>query len=181
MAENQRNRRGFAPVMNDSLARDLSRQRQTASRGSAAPQQTPDVRPGAETEIQYGLAYRRMAFVPTAAALFAVAMFLFVTVVQTRVEISHLNREIYTLERDITVASEEHDALEIRYESAFNFTELEDYAVLNLGMQRPRDEQIYSLSSSSSDHAVAVAEQNRSHGMLDRASDFFAELRSYFR
>lgn len=177
MAENERTRRRTAPVVNDSLARDLSRQ--TARRSSTAPQQRPEQQTRPETQPQVGLAFRRMSVKPVAIALLAVAMFLGVYSYRIHAQIVEVNREIYLLEKEMEVAAEEQDTLEIRYESAFNFTQLEDYAVTTLGMQRPRDEQIYYLTSNTEDHAVAVAERSSSHGLLDRMTDFISELRSY--
>ena len=43
------------------------------------------------------------------------------------------------------------------------------------------DEQIYYLSHSSEDHAVAVLERSRSNGLVDRLDDFLSELLAYFR
>ena len=179
MANHDTSRRSNAPVMNDSLAYDLSRQGQAAQRYSTAPKQKPQARPEPQARPTARPAFRVMAVKPAAIVMLALALFIGVCAYRLHAQIIQVNRDLYRLE--LRTVTEAQDELEIRYESAFNFTQLEDYAVRTLGMQRPRDEQIYYLTSSAEDHAVAVAERNSSHGLVDRLGDFFSELWSYFR
>lgn len=184
MAQNQPSRRRRTPVMPDSMAYDLSRPSQDTMRYStAAPQLQPKPRPQTRPQAQPAPrpAFRVMSVAPAAVVLFLAALVLWIVSLQVRTQITQAQREVYRLESELRAVEQVQDELEIEYESAFNFTKLEDYAVSTLGMQRPRDEQIYFLSHSSEDHAVAVLERSRSNGLVDRLDDFFSELLAYFR
>ena len=184
MAQNQPSRRRRTPVMPDSMAYDLSRPSQDTMRYStAAPQLQPKPRPQTRPQAQPAPrpAFRVMSVAPAAVVLFLAALVLWIFSLQVQTQITQAQREVYRLESELRAVEQVQDELEIEYESAFNFTKLEDYAVSTLGMQRPRDEQIYFLSHSSEDHAVAVLERSRSNGLVDRLDDFFSELLAYFR
>ena len=185
MAQPQSNRRRTVPITNDNLAYDLARPSQTAERYSTAPQTKPrhQARPQSQPRPQSAsrAAFRVMAVAPAAVVLFAVAVVLWIFTLQTRTEITQVQRDVYRLESELRAVDQVRDELQIQYESAFNFTQLEDYAVRTLGMQRPRDEQVYFLSHSSEDHAVAVAERAKSNGLVDRLDDFLSDFLAYFR
>ncbi len=184
MAQPQPSRRRRTPVMPDSMAYDLSRPSQDTMRYSTAapqlqPKQKPKTRPQAQPSPRP--AFRVMSVAPTAVALFLIALVIWTLSLQVRTQITQAQQEVYRLESELRAVEQVQDELEIEYESAFNFTKLEDYAVTTLGMQRPRDEQIYFLSHESEDHAVAVLERSRSNGLVDRLDDFLSELLAYFR
>ena len=184
MAQPQPSRRRRTPVMPDSMAYDLSRPSQDTMRYSTAapqlqPKQKPKTRPKAQPAPRP--AFRVMSVAPTAVVLFLAALMIWTFSLQVRTQITQAQQEVYRLESELRAVEQVQDELEIEYESAFNFTKLEDYAVTTLGMQRPRDEQIYFLSHDSEDHAVAVLERSRSNGLIDRLDDFLSDLLAYFR
>ena len=184
MAQSQQPRRRRTPVMPDSMAYDLSRPSQDTMRYStAAPQLQPKQKPRTRPQAQPALrpAFRVMSVAPAAVAIFLAGLVIWIFSLQLRTQITEVQQEIYRLESELRTVEQVQDELEIDYESAFNFTKLEDYAVTTLGMQRPRDEQIYYLSHESEDHAVAVLERSRSNGLVDRLDDFLSELLAYFR
>ena len=183
MAQSQQPRRRRTPVMPDSMAYDLSRPSQDTMRYStAAPQFQPKQKPKMPpTQPALRPAFRVMSVAPTAVVLFLAALVIWTFSLQLRTQITETQQEIYRLESELRTVEQVQDELEIDYESAFNFTKLEDYAVTTLGMQRPRDEQIYYLSHESEDHAVAVLERSRSNGLVDRLDDFLSGLLAYFR
>lgn len=186
MAQYQPSGRRRTPVMPDSMAYDLSRPSQDTMRYStAAPELQPKPRQKQRQRTREQTAprpvFRVMSVAPTAVALFLAALLIWTFTLQTRAQITQAQQEVYRLESELRAVEQVQDELEIDYESAFNFTKLEDYAVSTLGMQRPRDEQIYYLSHSSEDHAVAVLERSRSHGIIDRLDDVLSELLAYFR
>ena len=184
MAQPQPSRRRRTPVMPDSMAYDLSRPSQDTMRYStAAPELQPKQRPKNRRQQQPALRprFRVMSVAPTAVVLFLAALVIWTFSLQTRTQITQAQQEVYRLENELRTVEQVQDELEIEYESAFNFTKLEDYAVTTLGMQRPRDEQVYFLSHESEDHAVAVLERSRSNGLVDRLDDFLSELLAYFR
>ena len=184
MAQSQPSRRRRTPVMPDSMSYDLSRPSQDTMRYStAAPQLQPKQQPKTRPQVQSAPrpAFRVMSVAPTAVVLFLIALVIWTFSLQVRTQITQAQQEVYRLESELRAVEQVQDELEIEYESAFNFTKLEDYAVTTLGMQRPRDEQIYFLSHESEDHAVAVLERSRSNGLVDRLDDFLSELLAYFR
>ena len=121
-----------------------------------------------------------MSVAPTAVVLFLAALAIWTFSLQVRTQITQAQQEVYRLESELRAVEQVQDELEIEYESAFNFTKLEDYAVTTLGMQRPRDEQVYFLSQETEDHAVAVAHNANANTLMDRFSDFVSDLLSYF-
>lgn len=184
MAQSQQPRRRRTPVMPDSMAYDLSRPSQDTMRYStAAPQLQPKQKPRTRPQAQPALrpAFRVMSVAPAAVAIFLAGLVVWIFSLQLRTQITEVQQEIYRLESELRTVEQVQDELEIDYESAFNFTKLEDYAVTTLGMQRPRDEQIYFLTHESEDHAVAVLERSRSNGLVDRLDDFLSGLLAYFR
>ena len=184
MAQPQPSRRRRTPVMPDSMAYDLSRPSQDTMRYStAAPQLQPKQKPRTRPQAQPALrpAFRVMSVAPAAVAIFLAGLVIWIFSLQLRTQITEVQQEIYRLESELRTVEQVQDELEIDYESAFNFTKLEDYAVTTLGMQRPRDEQIYFLTHESEDHAVAVLERSRSNGLVDRLDDFLSGLLAYFR
>ena len=74
----------------------------------------------------------------------------------------------------------EQAKLQIAYESAFNLTEIEEYATAQLGMQKPTADQIYYIDTSSPDKAVIV-QQTEEDSFVDRVSDFLMGIGEYFR
>ena len=184
MAQPQQPRRRRTPVMPDSMAYDLSRPSQDTMRYStAAPELQPKPKRKTRPQAQPALRprFRVMAVAPTAIVLFLMALVVWTLSLQVRTQITQAQQEVYRLESELRTVEQVQDELEIEYESAFNFTKLEDYAVTTLGMQRPRDEQIYFLSHESEDHAVAVLERSRSNGFIDRLDDVLSDLLAYFR
>ena len=182
MARTDENRRRTAPFMTGSVAYDLSRQSQAAEKYSTAPELNPrPERRRREQAAPRPAAHRVMAVAPTAIVLSLIALVFWVFTLQVKTQISQAQTEIYHLESELRAVEQVQDELEIQYESAFSFTQMEDYAVGTLGMQRPRDEQIYYLSHTAEDHPVAVAHNASANGLVDRFSDLVSELVSYFR
>ena len=73
--------------------------------------------------------------------------------------------------------------LRIDYESAFNLTEIEDYAIHELGMQKPRSDQLYYISSSDAADTAVVLDQTAAEplSLADRFGDFLTSIVEYFR
>lgn len=182
MADNRNPRRRNTPFMSDSMAYDLPLQTGAAERYSTASQTRPKTKPKQIPQAaSRPAAHAQMVVRPAAVVLALISLAVWVFTLQVKTEISQAQTEVYRLESELAVVQQEQDDLRIRYESAFCFTELEDYAVNMLGMQRPRDEQIFYLSQKTEDHAVAVAARATAGGLVDRFGDFVADLMSYFK
>ena len=83
------------------------------------------------------------------------------------------------LETRLQELKTEQTKLRIRYESAFNLAEIEEYASSELGMQKPNANQIAYIDTSAPDKAVVI-EDGSETGFVDRVSDFLSGLGAYF-
>lgn len=68
---------------------------------------------------------------------FAIAAVLIVFSLVARVQLSQASAQVSALEDQYAELQEQQTRLRIDYESAFNLTEIEDYAIHELGMQKP--------------------------------------------
>lgn len=108
-----------------------------------------------------------------------VAVALVVISLLARVQLNALSNECAALESSIASLESEQSKLLIAYESAFNLTEIEDYAVDTLGMGKPRSDQIYYISGDTQDRAVLLGE-GEDVGFADRVGDLISSFASYF-
>lgn len=114
---------------------------------------------------------------------FAIAAVLIIVSLVARVQLSQASAEVSTLEDQYTELQEQQTRLRIDYESAFNLTEIEDYAIHELGMQKPRSDQLYYISSSDAADTAVVLDQSAAEplSLADRLGDFFSSILEYFR
>lgn len=106
---------------------------------------------------------------------------LLVFMLMARIQFTTVSDNAVALEQKLSDLQVEQTRLLIDYESVFNMTEIEEYATSVLGMQRPRDEQIYYLNSSVPDKAEVFEETDEKKGPLDRLLDMLASIGEYFR
>ena len=125
----------------------------------------------------------KQAIAPMAVLGFAIAAVLLVISLVARVQLSQASAQVSALEDQYTQLQEDQTRLRIDYESAFNLTEIEDYAIHELGMQKPRSDQLYYISSSDATDTAVVLDQNAAEplSLADRLGDFFSSIVEYFR
>ena len=121
----------------------------------------------------------RQSVSPFAIIGYLCAAALLVFTLMAKIQLTAVTDESAHLEAQLSELQVAQNRLLIDYERAFNLTEIEEYATNALGMQRPRDEQLYYLSSSVPDKAVIMEGDNVSFG--DRIFDLLASLSEYFR
>lgn len=97
----------------------------------------------------------------------------------TRVQLTQVSESCVELEDSIAELQDDRSKLLIAYESAFNLTEIEDYAINTLGMQKPRSDQIYYVSGSAQDKAVVLGAASEPEGVADRVGDFLSAAAEY--
>ena len=105
----------------------------------------------------------------------AVAMLVFCLI--ARIEFTTVSAEAAELQSQLNQLTEDNSRLTIKYESALNLAEVEDYAVNTLGMQRPSTDQIIYVNGSAQNRAEVVnpnTEQIRQQ--LDQAAASIAGL-----
>lgn len=112
---------------------------------------------------------------------FACAAVLLIFTLMAKINLTVVTDEAAALEKQLNALELEQNRLLIKYESVFNRTEIEEYAVGSLGMQRPRQEQIVYINSSAPDKAVVLEEESSSKGILDSISDVLGLIGEYFK
>lgn len=172
---------GEVPVYG-SLAYDLNYPGFYQNDSYAAPR-TPTARPETRERTETARRVRsqrrsRQSIAPTAIIGLVAAAFLFVTGITAQVNLLRVSNESVELESRLRELKEEEAKLRIAYESAFNLAEIEEYATLRLGMQKPNTSQIAYIDTSAPDKAVVVTEEDS--GFVDRVSDFLSGLGAYF-
>ena len=181
MAATAVKRRYGQGAVNGSLAYDFNNPELYREQYSTAP--TPTARPDTRTQTRVRTRARtvvrtRQSIAPTSILGVMVAAFLFVTAIMAQATLVGLSSESVKLENELTALEEQQAKLRIAYESAFNMSDIEDYAVRSLGMQRPRADQIYYIDTAAPDKAVVVA-GSQNGGLVDRVSDFISGFGAY--
>lgn len=166
-------------AVNGSLAYDLSRPAAEEYLYSA-PVDIPAAPRVTERVVPETVAVPKQAISPFAVLGFALAAVVLVISLMARTQLTVASQQVSDLESQYAALQDEQDKLLIRYESAFNLTEIEDYAIHELGMQKPRSDQMYYINSSAQDRAVVLGEQAQDVGLADRFGDFLSSLVEYF-
>ena len=126
---------------------------------STAPVDLPHAPRPTETVVPESAPRPKQAIAPMAVLGFAIAAVLIVFSLVARVQLSQASAQVSALEDQYAQLQEQQTRLRIDYESAFNLTEIEDYAIHELGMQKPRSDQLYYISSSDAADTAVVLDQ----------------------
>ena len=147
-----------------------------------APEQTaPQTQERAKTAARPGAHARsRQAVYPLAILGILVSAVLFVIAIMAQIQLFDISSKTVELEGRLKELKTEQTRLQIAYEGAFNLTEIEQYAISNLGMQKPSADQIFYIDTSSPDRAVII-NQASNDGFFGRVSDFLSGIGAYFR
>ena len=174
MASPASKKRNTAP-MDGNAAYDLHSTAAEEYRYSA-PVEMPHAPRTTEAVVPESVPTPKQAIAPLAVLGFAIAAVLIVVSLVARVQLSQASAEVSALEDQYTQLQEQQTRLRIDY------TEIEDYAIHELGMQKPRSDQLYYISSDATDTAV-VLDQNAAEplSLADRLGDFFSSILEYFR
>lgn len=171
-----------------SLAYDFNHPELYAGEEYSAPQrergQTPAAKPQAQTRVhtraraQHAV-HTKQGIAPLSLLGGLVAAFLLITAITAQVQLLAVSGGSVALESQLAELEETQAKLRIRYESTFNLSEIEDYAVAELGMQKPTADQIAYIDTSAPDKAVVI-DDGSGDGFVDRASDFLSDFGAYF-
>ena len=150
---------------------------------STAPVDLPHAPRPTETVVPESAPRPKQAIAPMAVLGFAIAAVLIVFSLVARVQLSQASAQVSALEDQYAQLQEQQTRLRIDYESAFNLTEIEDYAIHELGMQKPRSDQLYYISSSDAADTAVVLDQTAAEplSLADRFGDFLTSIVEYFR
>lgn len=163
----------------DSLAYELTQPVEEEYFYSVDPEDLPEA-PELEAPVAKALPVPRQSVSPGAILGAAAAVVMVVFLVMAQVRMSIANKDVLALENQIKTLQAQQDDLEISYETAFNLTELEDYAVNELGMQKPRSDQIYYVNGAGEDRTVILDDAARQSSWADRVGDFLCRIAEYF-
>lgn len=129
----------------------------------------------ARTKVRY-----EQAVSPAAIIGIACAAVLLIFSLMAKIQFTEVSDQAVSLESQLSDLKVEQTRLLIEYESVFNMTEVEEYATSVLGMQRPRDEQIYYINSLVQDKAVVIDSASDKEGLFDRIYDLLKSIGEYF-
>ncbi len=104
-----------------------------------------------------------------------------VLVLLSYVELTRLSTEQARLQQEMDRLNEQGNKLMIAYESTFNMSEIEHYAVNVLGMTKLTDEDTTLFRVNTDDRAEILNADDAEPGFFDRVADFFTSLAEYFR
>ena len=82
-----------------------------------------------------------------------------------RAQLSQISLQVVEQQTALEELATQKQKLLVQYEFAFNLAEIEDYAMRELGMQQPRSEQIYYISSGVADKAEILTPESKENGL----------------
>ena len=122
----------------------------------------------------------RQTYAPGAIlAAISVAM-LCILSVMARIQLTSLSSETVELSSVVSELRLEEKRLRIQHESAFNLTEIERFAIHELGMQRPFDDQVIPIDTSAPDKVVLHSEGSDAGTPAAKLEEFMDSVRAFF-
>ena len=169
-----------------SLAYDFNHPELYQDEYGAAPERVARPTPRTQTQTRTKVHTRaktavhtRQSIAPMSVVGVAVAAFLFVIAIMAQAQLVGISAESVSLQNELTQLEEQQAKLRIRYESAFNMSDIEEYATKSIGMQKPHADQIFYIDTSAPDKAVVIADSGET-GFVDKVSDFISGFGAYF-
>lgn len=142
----------------------------------AAPktQQRPATRAAHRAQKSYGV------------SMFAITGFLVVAVMMVFVLLANVRynevaSETVALQAELDALNEQERKLMIEHENAFDVNAVEQYATNVLGMSKPEESQMGTVTSTAYDKAVVVAPEKEEKPVTESMVTFLASLVSYFK
>lgn len=136
--------------------------------------------PAVEDEVAPAQRVRtRQAIAPMALIGYACAAVLLIFTLMAKIQLTEVTDQTATYQEQLDQLKTDQNRLLIKYEKAFNTTEVETYATTQLGMQRARDDQVTYLDSDVPDKAVVI-ESSDDGSFFARVKAALASLAEYF-
>lgn len=123
----------------------------------------------------------KQGIAPLAILGYACAAILVIFSLMAKIQLTEVTDTSAQLETQLTDLNVAQNRLLINYEKAFNLTEIEEYATAQLGMQRPREEQVFYLENTVPDKAVIISSSENNDSFADRVFDALASISEYFK
>ena len=137
--------------------------------------------PGTRRQAAPGVVAGHLTAAVNAATAFAAvaAVVLLVMLLLAKIELVDYSDKALALEAEITELEGRHNRLTVEYEQVFNLKDVEETAVGVLGMQEPREDQVFYLSGvSSADKAVVITREDADMFSLG-VEDIISSARSF--
>lgn len=112
---------------------------------------------------------------------FAVVAVMMVFVLLAHVKYNEVTYETVQLRSQLAALNEDERKLKIAYEDAFDVNEVEQYATNVLGMTKPSDSQVGTVSATAEDKAVVVNTPKEDTVVSESMATFLASLVAYFK
>ncbi|MDR1132214.1 MAG: cell division protein FtsL [Oscillospiraceae bacterium] len=184
MAASARNTKYSADTVYGSLAYDYGREG-TYSGRTDRPVDRQVVIPAAprlrEQTVAETYAKTGQSVAPLAVIGYICAAVLLVFTLMAKIQLTEVTDTAAKLEQQLGELKVAQNRLLIEYEKAFNLTEIEKYATRELGMQRPREEQLFYLSGAVPDKAVVLGGEDDGESFGDRLFGALSSIAEYFR
>lgn len=179
MAAATARQRRFMDTTYGNLAYDY--ERTAPYRGRLADEQV--VIPGApavEDEVAPAERVRtRQSVAPMAIIGYACAAVLLIFTLMAKIQLTEVTDQSAQYQEQLDTLKANQNRLLIKYEKAFNTTEVETYATTQLGMQRARDDQVTYLDGDVPDKAVVISNAD-DNSLGARIKAALASLAEYF-
>ena len=117
---------------------------------------------------------------PFAVIGYVFAAVLLVLMLLARIQLTVISDSAAGLEAQIQELNTENDKLTVEYESVFNLAEVEAYATNELGMQKPRADQIRYLSGISDKDRAVILTPAKTDMLSLGLKELMASLQEYF-
>lgn len=168
-----------------SLAYDFNHPELYREEYSTAPNQTavPGTRTKTATKVHTRarqVVHSKQSIAPLSIVGLMIAAFVFVISIMAQAQLVAISSESVALQQELKALEERQDKLLITYESAFNMSDIEDYAMKSLGMQKPQADQIIYIDTSAADKAIVIADET-GESFVDTVSNFISGFTAYFR
>jgi len=158
-------------AVNGSTAYDFSHPglyREEYSQTLEKPKAVPKVRTKAVPRTRQSVA-------PTAVIGAVIAAVALVCVMMANAQLMEVSVKSAALESQLADCTVQQAKLMVQYESAFNLSEIEQYATTTLGMQKANTDQIVYLDTSPQDKAVIMQDAG-ADSMFNRVADFISSI-----
>jgi cell division protein FtsL len=156
-----------------------------APRKQPAPQEQAWIKEDSEVRADVQVHAHRRSGVGVLPVLGAACVaVLIVLVLLAQIQLVSISGTAVELEAQIEELKTQRDKLTVEYETVFNLKDVEEYATGVLGMQEPRDDQIYYLTNvNAGDKAVVITDESTnmfSLGLEDVVASFKANTQGLF-
>ena len=175
----------YARATYGSLAYDFNRAAQPEIEYPELPQKSPQrtAEKKAKVNVQKNVktaSKPKTRTMPLGALGYMVCACMMILVLMGYVRLTKISTESSNVQKQITDLKNTQAKLKVQYESTFDLTKVEQYAVGRLGMMPATNSQIYYLNKATPDKAVIISDKSKA-GVLSGVTTFLSNVVEYFK